>query len=72
MMSDIPLNYEHVERQLASADVELSGAEVHGILCGLLCSGSEDAYVCWSGELLSNQDEGALLLAECRDTLDQM
>lgn len=71
-MSDMPLNYEHVERQLASADVELSGAEVHGILCGLLCSGHEDAQVCWSGELLSGQDEGDLLLTECRNTLDQM
>ncbi len=71
-MSDILLNYELVARQLASADVELSGAEVHGMLCGLLCSGREDAHVCWSGELLSGQDDGDLLLTECRNTLDQM
>lgn len=71
-MSEIPLNYERVERQLASADIELGAAEVHGVLCGLLCSGYEDAQACWYGELFTANSDGDLLEQECRASLDQL
>lgn len=68
-MSEIPLNYERVERQLASADIEMSASEVHGVLCGLLCSGQADPEESWYGELLVDSDEENLLVRECRSSL---
>lgn len=65
-MSD---EHEEVERRLASADLELSGAEVHGLLCGLLCGAVADADALWFAELFPQAEEGDLLLEECRRTL---
>ncbi|MES9904651.1 MAG: UPF0149 family protein [Sedimenticola sp.] len=71
-MLGIPLNYERVERQLASADIELGAGEVHGVLCGLICSGHTDARACWYGEVFADHSEGGLLEQECRASLDQL
>ncbi len=69
-MSQISLNYERVERQLASADVENTASEVHGVLCGLLCGGAADAERTWMGELMPDDAaEGDLLLGECMVSL---
>ncbi|MCW8891132.1 MAG: UPF0149 family protein [Sedimenticola sp.] len=68
-MTESSLNYERVERQLASADVESSGAEVHGILCGLICAGREDAEARWFAELFDEESAGDLLVRECAQSL---
>ncbi len=69
-MGEISLNYERVERQFASADVENTAAEVHGVLCGLLCGGAADAERIWLGELLpEGVPDGDLLLTECKTSL---
>ncbi len=69
-MSDSSLDYERVERQMASADIESSGAEVHGILCGLLCAGRADARARWFGELFTEAQATDLLVRECADSLN--
>ncbi|PLY14414.1 MAG: hypothetical protein C0631_11165 [Sedimenticola sp.] len=71
-MSELSLNYERVERQLASADVESSGAEVHGVLCGLLCCGRSDALSLWYRELLPDAADSDLLARECEASLRQL
>lgn len=71
-MTTLSLNYERVERQLASADIEIGGAEVHGVLCGLLCAGAVDAKASWFTELFSVETAGDLLVQECHDTLSIM
>ena len=71
-MSETPLIYERVERQLASADIEISGAEVHGVLCGLLCAGRKSAHAIWFRELFSETESEEPLIRECRDSLDRM
>ena len=71
-MSELSLNYERVERQLASADVESSGAEVHGVLCGLLCCGCADALSLWYRELLPESAEQDLLARECAESLQEL
>ena len=68
-MTESSLSYERVERQMASADIESSGAEVHGILCGLICSGREDAQARWFGELFSEENASDLLVRECAESL---
>jgi len=71
-MSDPLVGHEELERRLASADLELSGAEVHGLLCGCLCSTSADSGELWFAELLPQAGEGDLLLEECRDTMRRL
>jgi len=48
-------DFEMIERQLGAAKVDLSPAEVQGLLCGLLCHAKGDARGKWINELL---DEG--------------
>ncbi|MES9937675.1 MAG: UPF0149 family protein [Sedimenticola sp.] len=71
-MSGHSLVYERFERELASADVESSGAEVHGIMCGLLCAGLPDAYAVLLRELLPDTPEDDLLASECRVSLRKL
>jgi len=55
---------------LASADIENSAAEVHGVISGLLCGGSDDAERIWLSELMpEDAEEGDLLVEECRTSL---
>jgi uncharacterized protein YgfB (UPF0149 family) len=68
-MTESSLNYERVERQLASADIESSGAEVHGILCGLICAGRDDAEARWFAELFDEATAADLLVRECAGSL---
>jgi len=68
-MSDQLVLHEEVERRLASADLELSGAEAHGLLCGLLCTAATDVGELWFAELFPQPGEGDLLLEECQRTL---
>jgi uncharacterized protein YgfB (UPF0149 family) len=63
------LDHERIERQLASADLEQSGAAVHGMLCGLLCGGRPDALELWLADLLREADDSDLLVQECRGAL---
>lgn len=73
-MSDPFVVHEEVERRLASADLELSGAEVHGLLCGLLCTAATDADELWFAELFpqAGDGDGDLLLEACQRTLRQL
>jgi yecA family protein len=68
-MSGPVVEHERVERQLASADLEMSGAEIHGVMCGLLCAGHQDAGEVWLNELFAGRDDDDLLVNECRQLL---
>jgi len=72
MMSELPLVYERVERQLASADVESGGAEVHGIICGLVCAGRTDAFDVLIAELMPDEPGDNLLAEECKRSIQQL
>ncbi|OOZ36525.1 UPF0149 family protein [Solemya velesiana gill symbiont] len=71
-MSEPSLVYERFERELASADIESSGAEVHGIICGLLCAGQSDAYAVLLRELLPDSPGDDLLARECTNSLRKL
>jgi yecA family protein len=66
------VNYKQFTQQLIAAHVEFSGAEVHGLLCGLLCSGEEDASSQLFDELFQPGSEGDAEVRECCDALDQL
>ncbi len=67
---DGQIDYDQFTQQLAAAHVEFSSAEVHGLLCGLLCSNSEDVTDHLFDELFQSGSEGDRAVRECCDTLD--
>ena len=66
------VEHERVERQLASADLEPTASEVHGVLCGLLCAGRADAREIWFSELFDQSDQQDLLVSECQQILSRL
>ncbi|MFC1602087.1 UPF0149 family protein [Pseudomonadota bacterium] len=64
-------DFEMIERQLGAAKVDLSPAEVQGLLCGLLCHTKGDARGKWINELL---DEGlpSASLTKLQTVLDKI
>jgi len=64
--------YARLARQLAAADVDASPAEVHGIAVGLLCAAVPDSAGRWQQELFAEADEGNVLAAECRRSLQAL
>ena len=65
-------SHEQIERQLASAALETSAAEVHGVLCGLLCGGRSDALALWFADLFQHSDDADLLVQECQGSLREL
>ncbi|MCB1856770.1 MAG: UPF0149 family protein [Gammaproteobacteria bacterium] len=63
---------EEIERRLAGADVEMSGAEVHGLFSGLLCSARPDTDALWLTELFPDPVEGDLLREDCLKSLRRL
>ena len=70
--SSSPVEYERLERQLASADLEFSAAEVHGVICGLLCAAEDDPLQSWFAELFEGDRQDDRLADECRATLRKL
>jgi len=64
--------YERVARQMAGAGIEAGPAEAHGLACGLVCGGVEDAYARWETELFEVSDSGGTPVAECRRSLESL
>jgi len=64
--------YEPVVRQLRSAEVEASASEVHGLFCGLLCSGTPDAPALWCAELFGDIESSGLPAKECQQLLERL
>lgn len=71
-MLESGIEYERVARQLASADLESSASEVHGVVCGLLCAGRTDALELWFSELFEGSDSQDPLVAECQQVLSRL
>jgi len=58
------VDYEPYKQALESAGIETGAAESHGIFCGLVCGGSDDAQTLWSAEMLNGLDPADLLVQE--------
>lgn len=48
------IEFQQVNDALAMADCEKDAAEVHGLLCGLLCCNQKIHYDAWEHEIFSN------------------
>jgi yecA family protein len=63
------LDYDYFNEQLTQADIESSAAEVHGLLCGLLCGGEKDIGPRIIGELMPSGGRDDSAWEECRESL---
>ena len=64
------LDHETLQRRLDSAGIDMDGAELHGMLCGLVCGGEPRAESVWLDEILADgADPQDLLVQECRQSL---
>lgn len=61
-----------IEQQLQACGSDSRAAESHGVLCGLLCSGVDDALGSWLAELLPGYSAADLLQKELRGQLEQL
>ena len=64
--------FEFLVRALKSASVEASASEVHGLVCGLLCSGRVDASQRWHAELFDPVESGDSPTIACQQALERL
>jgi len=63
------LNYNQTDRRLAKAGIDSSLAEVHGLLCGLLCAAKGDVRQRWLSELIPEQEADSPAIQTCGESL---
>jgi yecA family protein len=63
------LDHDFFNEQLSEAAVESSAAEVHGLLCGLLCGGEREVEQRLLGELAASGGRDEAAWKECRTSL---
>ena len=68
--------YQRLAHGLLASALSPSPAEVHGILCGLICAGYPQAEAAWLAEVAPEAPQGDLLAQEaareCRADLDAL
>ncbi|MEW8015500.1 MAG: UPF0149 family protein [Candidatus Sedimenticola endophacoides] len=65
-------DYERLEHSLGTAGVEEGAAQVHGLLCGLLCVDIERPLERLLGEVMPDASAGELSVQECRVALGEI
>ncbi len=68
-IAEMAPGYDLVDRRLRAAGIEVGASEVHGLMSGLLCSGSADAPLLWVAELFDHIDSGGMASRECQQLL---
>jgi yecA family protein len=63
------LDYDFFNEQLSAADIESSSAEIHGLICGLLCGGEKDVEQRLVKELTASGRRDDAAWQECRTSL---
>jgi yecA family protein len=63
------LDYDNFNEQLSQVDIETSPAEVHGLLCGLLCGGEKQVEQRLLSELMASGGGDEPAWKECRQSL---
>lgn len=66
------MDYKELDRRCRSIGLDTGASESHGIYCGLLCGGHQEAETAWLSELLSQHDSQDLLVRECAEGLHDL
>lgn len=62
-MSSLPL-YSDVDTTLANAGTAMSGAESHGLLCGMLCAGGSCDMQIWRGHVIGDETLSSVSMSD--------
>ena len=65
-------SYKEMTRQFENAGLNISVAEVHGLVCGLLCGNAPDMEQLWRETIFEDQDVTQEALAESLERVKQM
>lgn len=64
--------YERFDQALESIGLDMGASETHGVICGLLSTGSTQAHVDWIEAMFSDRPSDDLLVREARRMLGQL
>jgi uncharacterized protein len=64
--------YGRFDQALESIGLEMGASETHGVICGLLSTGSTQAHVDWIEAMFSDRPSDDLLVGEARRMLGQL
>ncbi len=70
-MNQLP-EYDEINEQLSGAGMEIGPAEVHALICGLICGDFETSLQLMQQELFRDSDAHEPQVQECKSTLLQM
>ena len=65
-------DHSRFDQALDSIGLDQSASEIHGVLCGLICTGTSQAHVEWMEELFRDRPADDLLAREARQMLGQL
>lgn len=71
-MQDNSPDYDTLQIALDKLDTEITGGEVHGTLCGLLCANNSAEARQWQDNLWPHSQQGDLLAAEARQVFNEI
>lgn len=64
--------HSRFDQSLESIGLDLGASETHGVICGLLCTGTSRAHVDWFEQLFDDRPSSDLLVREARQMLGQL
>ncbi len=70
-MNQLP-EYDEIKEQLSGTGMEIGPAEVHALICGLICGDFETSLQLMQKELFRDSDAHEPQVQECKSTLLQM
>ncbi|MET0067506.1 MAG: UPF0149 family protein [Candidatus Thiodiazotropha sp.] len=65
-------DFARLEQVLSAVDFDYGPSELHGVITGLICGGSDDVRALWMGDLLGHLPDDDLLAQEARQMVGQL
>jgi uncharacterized protein len=73
MTDNFPVpDFERLEQVLLAVDFDYGPSELHGVIAGLLCAGSDEVQGIWLGDLMGHLPDDDLLAQEARQEIGQL
>ncbi|MET0029511.1 MAG: UPF0149 family protein [Candidatus Thiodiazotropha sp.] len=73
MTDNFPVpDFARLEQVLSAVDFDYPPSELHGVITGLVCAGSEQVQAVWMGDLLGHLPDDDLLAQEARQLVGQL
>ena len=66
------MEFDELDAALRRAGLATDAAEVHGTLCGMICSGIDDSYDLWMGMVFEDADADNTAVGTCAGDLRRL